>query len=250
MPTLSIIMPTLNEAANLPQTIPHTRDAANGTDVEILVSDCGSRDGTAAVAERLGTRVLGGGSSRATALNIGAAAARGQVLLFLHADSLLPHGFPRLIQRALRDAGTVGGAFDFEFGEHPQSEGFAAQCLRWVVLCNRIRYRWTGNYYGDQSIFVRREAFHRVGGFPQVRLMEDIGFSRRMRGLGRTAILRPPVRTSPRRFVTRGVVRQFVEDLTLLGCDNFGVCPVNLWERYNGWNRRGGESTNGGSSAG
>lgn len=249
MPVLSIIIPTLNEAANLPRTVSHTLGAASGADVEVVVSDCGSRDGTAAVAERLGVRTVGGGSSRATALNIGAATAGAPVLLFLHADSLLPHAFPRLIERALGNTGTVGGAFDFEFAEHPQSTGFAAQCLRWVVLCNRVRYRWTGNYYGDQSIFVRRDVFERVGGFPQVRLMEDIGFCRRMRGVGRTAILRPPVRTSPRRFVTRGVIRQFAEDLALLGCDNFGVCPVKLWERYNGWNRRGGESRNGGCSA-
>lgn len=240
MPMLSIIIPTLNEAATLPETVQHTLHAADGADVEIVVSDCGSRDSTAAVAERLGVRVVGGGTCRATALNIGAAAARGQVLLFLHADTLLPRDFPHLIRRALRASSTVGGAFDFEFGEHPQSDGFAARCLRWVVLCNRLRYRWTGNYYGDQSIFVRRDVFDRVGGFPKVRLMEDIGFSRRMRGVGRTAILRPPVRTSPRRFVTRGVIRQFVQDLTLLGCDSFGVCPVRLWERYNGWNHRSG----------
>lgn len=236
---LSIIIPTLNEAASLAATAAHTRRAANGAEMEIIVSDCGSGDGTVALARKLGVRVIGGGNCRAAAQNVGASAACGEVLLFLHADSLLPDGFPRLISRALDRSGVVGGAFDFEFSELPQTDALAAQCLRWVVLLNRIRYRWTGNFYGDQSIFVRRDVFGRIGGFPQVRLMEDIYFSRRLRGIGRTAILGPPVRTSPRRFLSHGVIRQFAQDLALLGCDSIGICPANLWERYNHWNRHG-----------
>ncbi len=234
---LSIIIPTLNEAASLSATIAHTRRAANGADAEIIVSDCDSGDGTGALAQTLGVRVVQGGHCRAAALNAGASMARGDALLFLHADSLLPDRFPSLIARALDRASIVGGAFDFEFADLRHATGFDAQCLHWVVLVNRIRYRWTGNFYGDQSIFTRRDVFARIGGFPQVRLMEDIAFSRRLRGVGRTAILRPPVQTSPRRFLSHGVIRQFVEDLTLLGCDSIGVCPVRLWERYNGWNR-------------
>ncbi len=236
---LSIIIPTLNEAASLSATVAHTRRAANGADAEIIVSDCGSGDKTAELAQRLNLRVVHGGHCRAAALNLGASAARGDSLLFLHADSLLPDDFPRLISRALGLPSVVGGAFDFEFADNPQVNGFDAQCLRWIVLVNRLRYRWTGNFYGDQSIFVRRGVFGQIGGFPQVRLMEDIGFSRRLRGVGRTAILRPPVRTSPRRFLSHGVVRQFAQDLTLLGCDSIGICPVRMWEHYNGWNRRG-----------
>lgn len=240
---LSIIIPTLNEAASLAATVAHTRRTANGAEAEIIVSDCESADGTAELAQTLDVRVTRGARCRAEALNRGATAADGDVLLFLHADSLLPDDFPRLIARALERPSVVGGAFDFEFAICPQTTSVDARCLCWVVLVNRIRYRWTGNFYGDQSIFVRRDVFQRVGGFPNVRLMEDIRFSRRLRRCGRTAILRPPVRTSPRRFLSRGVLRQFVEDLTLLGCDSVGICPATLWERYNGWNRRG---TNGG----
>ena len=239
--TLSIIIPTVNEADSLPATLAHTRAAANGRPAEMIVSDCGSTDATAKVARDLSVRVVAGGRCRAEALNLGAEASRGgassgDALLFLHADSLLPRDFPALIARALDDCDVVGGAFDFEFADDPQTRPIEHQCLRWVVLVNRIRYRWTGNFYGDQAIFVRRDIFRRIGGFPRVRLMEDIRFSRRLRRFGRTAILRPPVRTSARRFLSRGVVRQFIEDLTLLGCDSVGICPATLWERYNGWN--------------
>ena len=235
---LSIIIPTLNEAHSLAATAAHTRIAANGAAIEVIVSDCGSADGTALLARDLGLRVVDGGDCRAAALNIGGRAALGSVLLFLHADSSLPHNFPRLIASVIRGPDIVGGAFDFQFDLDPRTKAYDAFCLRWVVLLNRIRYRWTGNFYGDQSIFVRRDVFRRIGGFPNVRLMEDIGFSRRLRGVGRTAILRPPVRTSPRRFLSRGVARQLVDDLTLLACDSIGIRPLRLWECYNGWNRR------------
>lgn len=233
---ISIVIPTLNEALTLPHTLAHTRDAAAGAAIELIVVDCNSRDDTARVARDLGVRVVGGGTCRADAQNRGAAVAAGDALLFLHADSWLPAGFPGRIGRALADWRVVGGAFDFEFGPHPDARGLARHLLDWVVLINRIRYRWTGNFYGDQAIFVRRAVFDRVGGFPPVRLMEDIGLSCRIKRLGRTAILRPPILTSPRRFLSRGVARQFAEDLMLLTCASFDASPERLWEKYNGWN--------------
>ena len=239
---LSIVIPTLNEAERLPATLRHTLRAAGNAALDIIVSDCGSRDGTARVAQDLGVRVTFGGDCRATALNAGARVARGDVLLFLHADSLLPQDFPGLIDRALADPrGIVAGAFDFSFCEEDDpraSSRIARHCLRWVVLCNRVRYRWTGNFYGDQCIFVRRDIFDAIGGFPHVRLMEDIAFCQRLHRFGRSAILRPSVRTSPRRFLDHGVVRQFMQDLALLTCGSVGLSPLRLWDRYNAWNHR------------
>ncbi len=233
---LSIIIPTLNEALTLPRTLAHTREAAGRTGIDLIVADCNSRDHTVRVARGMEARVTGGGTCRADAQNRGAVLASGDVLLFLHADSWLPAGFPERIGRALADTRVVGGAFDFEFGPHPDAHGLARHLLDWVVLINRIRYRWTGNFYGDQAIFVRRTVFDQVGGFPPVRLMEDIGLSCRIKGLGRTAILRPPILTSPRRFLSRGVARQFAADLVLLTCASFDASPHGLWEKYNGWN--------------
>jgi rSAM/selenodomain-associated transferase 2 len=242
---LSVVIPTLNEAANLPATVHRTRGSArSGSGLEIIVSDCGSHDGTTRVARHIDVdRVSGGGRSRADALNRGARLARGEVLLFLHADSRLPEGFDHLIARALRQSALVGGAFDFQLGNDGVCGRFERHCLDWIVLCNRIRFRWTGNYYGDQAIFVRRNVFDRVGGFPPIALMEDIYFCRRMHRMGRTTILRPPVITSPRRFLAHGVIRQFAQDLALLGCDSVGLSAGEMWRRYNELNRQAHGST-------
>lgn len=234
---LSIVVPTLNETEALPQTLGHVHRAAAGAPIEVIVSDCCSRDGTADLARSLGVRVIEGGRSRADALNRGAAAvAGGGVLLFLHADTVLPHDFARKIARAMADPFVVGGAFEFEWGEHALNRGLNRLLLRGIVFCNRIRFRHSRGFFGDQAVFVRRDAFERLGGFPDVRLMEDLRFCRRLGLLGRTAILQPPVKTSPRRFVTRGVIRQFAQDLSLLCCDSWGVCPEDLWAHYNRWN--------------
>jgi glycosyltransferase involved in cell wall biosynthesis len=206
----------------------------------MVVSDCNSPDGTAAVARSLGLAVVTDGTCRAEALNLGARAAGGDVLLFLHADSVPPAGFVRRIRRALVDPAVVGGAFDFRLGPHPLNRGINRKLLGFVTFCNRVRYRFSRGFFGDQGIFVRRTVFERVGGFPAVRLMEDLRFCRRMAAEGRTAIL-PPMDTSPRRFVTRGVLRQFVQDLVLLSCDSWGVCPEDLWAHYNRLNHAGHE---------
>lgn len=235
---LSIIIPTLNEAMSLPRSIPHARAAAKGDAIEIIVSDCGSTDATMKVAGELGAMVMNGAQHRADALNRGVANSRGEVLLFLHADTLLPDDFARRVRRALSDPRVVGGAFDFKFAPHPKHHGMNHFSLLIVTLCNRMRYRWSRNFYGDQGVFVRREVFDRLGGFPQVQLMEDLRFSAAMNRAGRTAILSPPVRTSARRFIHNGVMRQLFRDMMILSCDSFGMSPQGLWERYNRFNHR------------
>ena len=235
---LSAIIPTLNEADHLSATVRLLRERQGGEGVEVVVADCGSSDGTVALASELGCRVVTRATSRAVAMNRGAAAARGDILLFLHADSQLPRRFDLTIARAV-DRGCVGGAFDFNWSSKPRSRGVERELLRIVRMTNRIRFRWTGNFYGDQGIFVRRDVFVRLGGFPEVPLMEDIRLCQKLKRVGRLAVLQPPVKTSPRRFLARGVVRQFLADLRLLACESCGLNPRRAWGSYNRLNRLG-----------
>ena len=234
---LSVIIPTLNEADHLPGTVGLLRQAAGTEAFELVVSDCDSGDGTADLARRLGAIVVGGGTCRADALNRGAAVATGDVLLFLHADTKVPPGFAGRIRRALARPDVAGGAFEFRFRSDKSASWVARQSLALVVFVNRFRYRHGRGFFGDQGIFVRRSVYDRLGGFPPVRLLEDLRFSQAMSRVGRTAILNPPVRTSPRRFVRRGVLRQLAQDWLILACDSFGVTPDELWEHYNAHNR-------------
>ena len=231
---ISVVIPTLNEAANLPVAVGTVR--GGGT---VIVSDCGSDDGTRGVAASLGLRVVCGGTCRADAMNRGAAAAGGDALVFLHADTRLPDGWAECVRRALSRPGVVGGAFDFSFGSHPDARGMTRQKLRLVKFLNRTRFRWHRTFYGDQAIFCRRDAFDAAGGFPMTPLFEDVRFSRRLARLGRTVILSPGVKTSPRRFVEKGVLRQLARDLALMGIDGCGLCPRRMWAAYNDVNRRG-----------
>lgn len=237
---LSVVIPTLNEANDLPATVGLLRQAAGDAPFELVVSDCDSPDGTAGVARRLGATVVTGGTCRADALNRGAAVAAGDVLFFLHADTKVPPGFVARIRRALRPPDVVGGAFEFKFRSDRSASWLDRRLLEAVVFANRLRYRYGRGFFGDQGIFVRRDVFRRVGGFPPLRLLEDLRFSQAMSRAGPTAILTPGVRTSPRRFLKRGVLRQFAQDWLILACDSAGVTPADMWEHYNAHNRGGG----------
>ncbi len=201
---LSVVIPARNEAATLGDTLAHLAAAAprHGAP-EIVVAVGGSTDGTAAVAAAGGARVVAGGDPcRAGLLNAGARAARGGTLLFLHADTLVPAGYLEAISGALGDPDVVGGAFDFEFRERAWQLGAMA-------AINRARCRLTGNFYGDQAIFVRRAVFERLGGFPPRQLFEDLLFSQAMRRAGRVVLLRGRrVRASGRRLVGPGWPRE------------------------------------------
>ena len=239
---LSIITPTLNEATNLPATVAHARIAAGGVPVEVIVSDCGSADGTACVAASLGVAVVRGAKGRAAAMNAGAAVASadrpGDALLFLHADTRPPVGYAAAVLRACATPGVVGGAFDFSWGSHPKGRGVNRRLLEFVCFVNRLRFRRSRLFFGDQAIFCRRDAFDALGGFPDLPLMEDLRFSRRLATLGRTAVLSPPVKTSPRRFCERGVLRQLFCDWYLLSAESFGTTPAEAWARYNAVNHK------------
>jgi rSAM/selenodomain-associated transferase 2 len=194
-PRLSVIVPVLDEAAGITATLSALAPLrARGH--EIIVVDGGSRDGTPALCQGHADTVLAGPRSRARQMNAGAAQARGEVLLFLHADTALPATADALVLRAL-DAGADWGRFDVRIVGRS----------RWLplvaALMNR-RSRWTGIATGDQAIFVRRALFERLGGFADQPLMEDIELSRRLRAHARPACLRERVSTSGRRWDEHG----------------------------------------------
>lgn len=233
---VQVVIPTLNEAHQLAATIRHTRAAAT-TPVRVVVSDCGSHDGTFDVARHAADAVVRGGTSRASAMNR-AAAGSSRLLLFLHADTRLPERWDVALREAAA-AGAVGGAFDFRFDLDPRCDAKARRRLAIVQTLNRMRFRCAGRFYGDQAIWVRRDVFEHIGGFPEVPLMEDARFCERLRRQGPTAILQPPVRTSPRRFVSKGVFRTLLNDLIIVGLDACALQPIWVARRYRRWNERG-----------
>jgi len=208
-PRLSVIIPVRNDAASLTRTLDHLVGLGGISEAEIIVAASGGEEGTKrAVADR--ARLLWPvDSTRAALLNAGATVARGQVLFFLHADSFPPPNAFELIHRSLSDDRVVGGAFEHLFMERRWS-------LVMITLLNRIRYRFTRNYYGDQGIFVRTPVFHQLGGYKDLQLMEDLDFSQRMKRMGRTILVRAPLLTSGRRFLARGPWRTFFFVLWLL----------------------------------
>lgn len=194
-PALSIVMPVLNEAGHLDATL-EALAPLQQHGVELIVVDGGSDDDTLDKARRYATTVCVSPRGRARQMNTGAALARGDVLLFLHADSRLPPDADRLVAQAIA-RGAVWGRFDVTI------QGQSA-LLPVVAALMNIRSRWTGIATGDQALFVQRAVFQRLGGFPDQPLMEDIELSRRLCRLSRPACLRPKVTTSGRRWDTRG----------------------------------------------
>jgi rSAM/selenodomain-associated transferase 2 len=234
---LSVIIPTLNEARYLGAAVGLVRSrAVLGVSHEIIVADCGSTDGSAELAARLGVRVVEESprlDSRAAALNAGAARATGDVLLFLDADTQAPKGYDRAIERALRDPHVVGGAFEFAL------DG-AEIGLRIVELINRVRYRIWPYFYGDQGIFVRAEVFRRLGGYPCRQIMEASDLCRKLNRKGKLVLIHKPIKTSPRRFVEGGVYRVLAHDVRIWLLDMMRFSTEGYGAAYQRENRQRG----------
>ena len=195
---LSIIIPVLDEAANLPMLLAGLAPLrAHGT--EVLVVDGGSSDGSAEIVERAGVALIHSGRGRARQMNAGAAQAAGDTLLFLHADTVLPPSADAIVAGALRTA-RAWGRFDVSIdGRSPM--------LRIVAAMMNLRSRVTGIATGDQAMFMTQQAFESVGGFADLPLMEDVDLSRRLKAVSAPVCVRERVRTSGRRWEQRGVWR-------------------------------------------
>ena len=218
---ISIVIPTLNEAAQIGELIRQTRQVG---ECEIIVVDGGSGDGTRERSTEA-DRILTSEPGRARQQNRGAASASGDVLLFLHSDCRLPGGAFRSIRTVLDDPHTVGGCYR----QSIDAEGIGYRLLEWG---NAIRVRWWKMAYGDQAIFVRKTVFDELGGFPDLRLMEDVYLMKRLRRQGRFVLIDEPIRVSARRWQQRGLVRQTLRNWVLLMMARCGVHPDRLARFY------------------
>jgi rSAM/selenodomain-associated transferase 2 len=222
MGRLTIVLPVLNEAAIIVATL-EALAPLRARGAEIIVADGGSRDGTARLAGPLASRVITVRRGRGAAMNAGAAFGAGDALLFLHADTVPPDAADRLIAAALTRR--AWGRFDLRIaGRHP----FLAVVARMINLRSRL----TGVATGDQAIFVSRAAFEKVGGFPDLPLMEDIALSRRLKCLCRPVCITTPVVTSGRRWERNGMLRTILLMWRLRLAYYFGVEPALLAELY------------------
>ena len=219
---ISVVIPTLNEELALEKSI----IAARGSkDVEIIVSDGGSDDATLSIAERLADKVNFSPAGRGVQMNRGAAAASGDIFLFLHADTILPSGWDNHVREVLRDERVSGGAFLFSLSERSPLFSF-------ISFMVNLRSRLLKLPYGDQAIFMKRESFDTLGGFREIPMMEDVEIVKELRRGGIFKILDSAVVTSSRRWEKEGRLWTTVRNLSLLFLYHLGVSPERLYRFY------------------
>jgi rSAM/selenodomain-associated transferase 2 len=219
--SVSIIIPAWNEEDCLADAVEQLRLQQPH---QIIVVDGGSSDGTCAAAQRADL-VLHGPRGRARQMNLGAGHATGDVLLFLHADCTLQTGALAEAERLLNRPRVIAGCFRMRVN----ASGLFYRC---IDNCATARVRLTGLVYGDQGLFLPRLVFERLGGFPPLRFMEDLVFSRELRHLGRIAVASHRIFVSPRRWQRDGLVRQSVRNWVLTALAAGGVHPDRLATYY------------------
>lgn len=220
---ISIIIPVLNEATALDgllSTLQPWRDDGH----EVIVVDGGSHDNTAAIARQFSDRVVVSEPGRARQMNAGADLANGDILWFLHADSVIPEQAAMLIEQALRQD-TFWGRFDIRLSGHHRM-------LRVIESLMNYRSRVTGIATGDQGIFCHKEEFMRFGGYSNIPLMEDIDLSQRFRSVKRPACVDTPLVTSSRRWEEQGIIRTILKMWRLRLAFYYGADPRRLARQY------------------
>jgi rSAM/selenodomain-associated transferase 2 len=224
MQKLSVIVPALDEGERIAATLDALANL-RALGVEVIVVDGGSRDATVQRARLRADRVIPAARGRASQMNAGAEKATGDVLLFLHADTRLPSDADHVVLNALERSGRTWGRFDVKIeGRNP--------LLAVVGALMNLRSRLTGIATGDQAIFVKRDTFQAVGGFPAIELMEDIALCKRLKRVGRPHCLRQRVVTSGRRWEEGGVIRTMVLMWRLRLAYFFGADPAELARQY------------------
>lgn len=212
--SVSVIIPTFNEEGCIGKLLALLKSASP---LEIIVADGGSTDSTVGMAQAGGARVIACPLGRAAQMNLAAAAATGEYILFLHADTLPPAGFSSIIMSLLQKPGVSAGAFRFRLDE---------KLALAPLIESLVNIR--GIPYGDQGLFVRRRIFRHLGGFPDWPVMEDLHLVRSLRKIGRVHTSEAPVLTSSRRWETKGVVRTFIRHQLMLVAYHLGVPPQRI----------------------
>ncbi len=218
MEFISIIIPAFNEEDQIARAVSAVMDAAA---VEVIVADGSSSDATAEKARAAGAKVAVSDSGRGLQMNAGSRLARGDILLFLHADTRLPENFRDDIEQVLRDQQNVAGGFRLSI------DG-SSQGLRLVEWGANLRSEYRQMLYGDQAIFVRREVFLKIGGFADIPLMEDVDLIIRLKKLGRIALANSFAKTSARRWQRLGIIQTTLRNQFFRLAYSCGVKPETL----------------------
>ena len=216
-------MPVFNEA----KVLRHTLNKINLTsDEELIVVDGGSTDESMSVAKKFTEKVFIAHTGRARVMNYGAEKSEGEILLFLHADCILPVQAFKIIRETLNEKGTVAGGFYITIDQQGAS-------FRLIEYMANIRASLMSLVYGDQGMFLRKKTFDRVGGFKDMPLMEDIDISQKLSRLGRIAFVKTPINVSARRWLVEGPVYTTLRDWSIAFSYSFlGISPEKLIRHY------------------
>ena len=228
MKTVSIIIPTLNEAGYIWATINAIYDRAFIKPHEIIVVDTGSRDETVSLLSKLNTKsfeIPAFQGKKYEALNFGASKASGDIFLFMDADCIVPHHFDKIIYECLSRGKIAAGAFEFAFDK-------TTWLLMVATWLNRARYRITKRYFGDQGLFITKETFMKSGGYPSSKLMESAHFCDKLKKHGDLMLVKEKMTTSTRRFIKDGTLNVFLKDAWILILDTLGFDIQRYAERY------------------
>lgn len=229
---ISIVIPTLNESVYLADTLQSIFDAISNP-IQIIVVDGGSVDNTVEIATKFGVQVLLCGNGRSYQMNAGAAVATGDILMFLHGDTLVPIGFDRWVEECInfaksslpKEEQSIAGAFNLKINSDRSG-------LRWVEWGVKVRSKFFNLPYGDQALFLKASTFNELGGFPELPIMEDFVFVRSLLKHGKITIVAAAVTTSARRWEQQGIFKTtIINQIMILGY-YLGISPDRLKQWY------------------
>jgi len=218
----SIIIPTLNEARYLSETLAQIKQLSPH---EIIISDGGSNDNTLKIASKFTQNLIKGSAGRALQMNAGAQVATGDLLLFLHADSYIERASYQKMLAAMKKPEVLGGAFSLLI----DSDRWALQIINQFA---NLRSRYLGRAYGDQAFFVKKHVFQEMKGFTEFPICEDLDFYKRLKFLGPVVLLKEEVLTSPRRWVNEGIWFTTIRNILIATLFELGFPPRILTKWY------------------